>query len=265
VRGRIRRLARLSAALALGFGAGWLLVTAASMAEAASTGALADALPVVLSDTQFGQWMAVRLVLLLACVLLPAGRTASAAVALGAAAVAIQPMLGHAGATPGPIGTVLVGAEAVHLLAAGAWFGGLLPLWIAVRALPPAAGARCCVRFSGLGLACVALIAGSGAATAWPLVGSIPGLVGTGYGQVLLVKVGLFAMALTLAALNHSVLTPRLARERPSGRRGMMRSVGCEALVVAIVVLAAGFLASTTPAADRAISSQYGDDHEHRH
>ena len=47
-------------------------------------------------------------------------------------------------------------------------------------------------------------------------MGGLPGLLGTGYGQVALVKLGLFVVLLALAALNRLALTDRLAGARRS-------------------------------------------------
>ena len=50
-------------------------------------------------------------------------------------ALALQPMLGHAGALGGSLGTTLIISEILHLLAAGAWLGSLLPLFITIGTL----------------------------------------------------------------------------------------------------------------------------------
>jgi len=47
---------------------------------------------------------------------------------LGAAAVAALAWAGHAGATQGGQGEIHVVADALHLLAASAWLGALVPL-----------------------------------------------------------------------------------------------------------------------------------------
>ena len=50
------------------------------------------------------------------------------------------------------------------------------------------------------------------------VVGSVPALVGSDYGRLLLVKLGLVAMIAGLAAWNRFWLVPRLARDGISGR-----------------------------------------------
>ena len=123
----------------------------------------------------------------------------------------MQPLLGHAGAIGGGAGAQLIVSEALHLLAAGAWLGGLLPLFLAVGRLPHAAAAAACHGFTPIGLASVLLLAGTAVVQIAAFMGGLPGLFGTGYGHVALVKLGLFVVLLALAALNRLVLTDRLA------------------------------------------------------
>jgi hypothetical protein len=54
-------------------------------------------------------------------------------------------------------------------------------------------------------------------------MGGLPGLFGTGYGQVALVKLGLFVVLLALAALNRLALTDRLAGTASDAPRHHMR------------------------------------------
>ena len=92
-------------------------------------------------------------------------------IVLAGAALAVQPLLGHAGAIGGSAGAQLIVSEALHLLAAGAWLGGLLPLFLAVGRLPHAAAAAACHSFTPIGLASVLVLAG----TAVVQVGGIDG------------------------------------------------------------------------------------------
>jgi putative copper resistance protein D len=107
--------------------------------------------------------------------------------------------------------------DAVHLLATGIWFGGLLPLalWLRhVRGLPPRLAARVAAsgarRFSRLALGSVSVLVATGTVNAWIQVGSVAGLFGTAYGRWLLAKIGLLLAALGLAASNRYGLVPRL-------------------------------------------------------
>jgi mono/diheme cytochrome c family protein len=79
-------------------------------------------------------------------------------------------------------------------------------------------------------------------------IGGLAGLFGTGYGRIALVKLGLFIVLLTLAALNRLTLTDRLAASSSEAARRHMRiSIATEGVLGALVVIAAGFLASHMP------------------
>jgi mono/diheme cytochrome c family protein len=161
-------------------------------------------------------------------------------------ALAVQPLLGHAGAMGGNTGTQLIASEALHMLAAGAWLGGLLPLFLAVGRLPHEAAATTCHSFTPIGLASVLLLAGTAIMQVAALMGGLSGLLGTGYGHVALVKLGVFVVLLMLAAANRFVLTDRLTAT--AGARQLMRlSIAAEMVLGALVVVTAAYLASLTP------------------
>jgi putative copper export protein/mono/diheme cytochrome c family protein len=245
VRRMLRRLANASALAGLIAGIAWLVVQTAAIADADSLMVTLHAVPTVALRTQFGQWLSLRLVLVVGVLLLHRVGF-GIPIALAGAALATQPLLGHAGAAGGGEGAELVASEALHLLAAGAWLGGLVPLFLAVSRLPHAAAAAGCRSFTPIGLASVLLLAGTAVVQVGALMGGLPGLFGTGYGHVALVKLGLFCVLLTLAALNRLVLTDRLATG--SGTRLALRlSITAEMVLGALVVLTAGFLASRTP------------------
>jgi putative copper export protein/mono/diheme cytochrome c family protein len=245
------RLARASAACGLIAGIAWLVVETAEIAGADGVATTLHAVPVVALQTQFGQWLLLRLVLLLALLLVLRIRTAGIAFAIVIAgvALAVQPILGHAGAIGDGLGIELIASEALHLLAAGAWLGGLLPLFITIGTLPHEQAAMACRSFTPIGLSAVLILAGTAVVQTAEFMGGLPGLFGTGYGHVALVKLGLFVVLLVLAALNRLVFTDRLAgTDSLAARRHMRVSIATEAVLGALVVITAGFLASQTPA-----------------
>ncbi len=250
LRRRLLRVARISAALALIVGIAWIVVESAVIAGADSVAMTLQALPVVALRTQFGQWLLVRGVLLLAVLpmLRQWGAGNAVAAVLAAMALALQPMLGHAGALGGSLGTTLIISEVLHLLAAGAWLGGLLPLFITLCTLPHNAAATACRSFTPVGLSAVLVLGGTATVQVTEFMGGMPGLFGTGYGRIALVKLGLFAVLLTLAAINRLALTDRLAGTSPNAARRHIRvSVATEAVLGTLVVFTAGFLASHAP------------------
>ena len=250
LRRRLLRVARISAAVALTIGVAWIAVESAVIAGAGNVAMTLHALPVVALRTQYGQWLLVRGVLLLAVLPLLRPWRAGNAVATVVAAIAlsVQPMLGHAGALSGSIGTTLIISEVLHLLAAGAWLGSLLPLFITIGTLPHNAAATACRSFTPVGLSAVLMLGGTATVQVAEFMGGLPGLFGTGYGHIALAKLGLFVVLLALAAINRLALTDRLAGTAPdAARRHMRMSVATEAVLGIFVVLTAGFLASHAP------------------
>ncbi len=154
-----------------------------------------------------------------------------------------------------------VSTDAIHLLAAGTWLGGLpllaLLLGWARRTSDPAAeeiAVTAVRRFSVLAVVSVTLLVSSGFASAWALVGSIPGLVGTPYGRLLLLKIALLLPLLGLGAANLWREKPRLAEaggaagRRQEALRRLRRNVLAEAALGGMVLLVVGWLGITPPA-----------------
>jgi putative copper resistance protein D len=217
------RVAWISFAVAVISGLTWVLLltmslSGESLGEAVMSGAVRD----VLNLTQFGLVSEVRAglaIVLAACLAYDrfpfAGRIALAT-ALGlAAAIA---WTGHAASTPAAKGNLHLVADALHVLAASAWIGGLVSLVLllaAISKIPPMPGAALAQdvarRFSTLGMLSVAILVLSGTVNSWILVGSFDGLLVTEYGQILILKLVIFAFMLAFAAVNRLWLTPRLA------------------------------------------------------
>jgi putative copper resistance protein D len=269
VRSRVVAIAWLGLAAAVVSGAAWLVLQAELMAELSLTEALQDgAVWTVLSETDFGaDWIA-RLVLagLLAAVLRlqSTGRGHSpgmraAAVVLAAGLVGTLAFAGHAAATPGLAGAVHLTADVLHLVAAAAWAGALVPLALLLRVArarhekTSVGVARAAVRrFSTLGTASVGTLVASGLVNSWMLVGSVPALVGTAYGRLLLMKVVLFLVMLSVAAVNRLSLTPRLARAPIVGPvkdalRALERNSVIEAGLAVIIIVIVGLLGTMSP------------------
>jgi putative copper export protein/mono/diheme cytochrome c family protein len=152
------------------------------------------------------------------------------AVLLGAAALVPVAAAGHAAAVePGTARAIAL--DGLHLIVAGVWVGGLLPLALLLRDAATSAGADArpyavlaARRFSRLALGAVLTLAVTGALLATLHVGSVAGLVGTSYGRLLLAKLSLLGLVLLLAAVNRSVLLARLAGDGPTvGRPAMQR------------------------------------------
>jgi copper resistance protein D len=219
---------------------GWLALEAHAMSgESVSL----DTVRAVLQETRFGELWIARAGLLIAAALVPWRGAATMLVGL---ALVITAAPGHAGATGSALQT---SADAIHLLAVGAWLGGLAPFSKAImRPRPLAATERDARRFSRLGAICAALILATGGINGWYLVGNLHALVGTGYGRLLVLKITLFAAMITVAAVNRWRLIPLLA----SGIADAVPRLQCNALIetglgVAIVAIVA-MLGTMAPA-----------------
>jgi putative copper resistance protein D len=220
------RVAWSGLAIAVVSGAAWLVLLAAQMSERAPTQAFSDDIVwTVLLHTTFGHDWLMRLALaaVLAAVLCwmspkRAGRSGWTVAALLAAAFAAALVhSGHAAATSGWLGTFHRAADGLHLIAASAWLGGLLPLALLFAAtrrgdIPLAVARDATLRFSTLGVISVGALLATGIVNGWLLVGGIPALVGTDYGRLLLIKLALFVAMVVIAAFNRLRLTPRLVR-----------------------------------------------------
>lgn len=246
-----RRLFRASLAVAVAAGSVWLAAQAAFMAEAETLADAAAAVWPVLTDTHFGHVLGARLLLLVLSALAPgdgskAGRRALAAAGL---ALVLHTWSTHAAAAEGIDRAILLGAESLHLLAAGAWLGSLAPLFIAVGALGPDQGARLARRFSPLGMLCVAILTATALAQSWILIGGLPGLVGTDYGRVALVKLALLLVLLALAAANRFRYASAMGGAAGTdAKRGLRRGIAVETAVGLVAVFAASLLANLPPA-----------------
>lgn len=237
----LRRLALVSGASALALGGAWFIAEAGAVASTDGLARAIAAVPAFLVYLRFAQLLLAQLVLVAAA--LPVVRAHWPPLVLAGVALALQPWLGHAGQES----TGLACLEILHLLGAAGWAGALLPLLLSLRVLPIAEAMIVFRRFVRIGVPCVVALLGSGPALAAILTGGLPGLLGSEYGRVALLKAALFVAALVLAARNQWGLTPRLAWQRSAGR-ALFWSVSMEAMIGLAIVLAAGWLAMLSPA-----------------
>ena len=226
LRRRLSVLGWASLVLALVSGLGWLVVLAAKLSGKPLDLVLPQGVvTIVLTRTRFGQVWLARFVLamLLALCLLARHRWRPhalnwAGLVLSGGILGTLAWAGHGGATPGRPGELHLAADILHLLAAGAWLGSLIPLALLLAearrigdadwaALVP----RAVRRFSLLAAASVAILFAAGLVNTWFLAGTVPALIGTLYGRLLLGKIAIFATMVTLGAVNLLRMGPRLA------------------------------------------------------
>lgn len=250
---QLQRIVRLSGALALAAGLGWLLSQAAYIGAAENLAEAFDLVPLVATGTTFGSILLVRLLLVVLAVATfkPAvSFRMSLSLVCASGALLLQAGVSHPAAIPGALGTLLLLSHGIHVLAAGVWFGLLPPLWMLLRTASPRVAAAALRRFSPVGMGCVALLAMSAAFQGTLLIGSLDGLFETDYGRFVLVKLVLFVVLLAIAALNRWLLLPPLEHNRSRAEPSQSRleiAVGVETAVAALLILAAAVLMGLAP------------------
>lgn len=246
-------------------------------AQAVAMGGAAPDAPVLASLTgvlagHWGRWWMVRatgsLGLLTVFALLMRGAASLDPLRAGALLSALVLLAGtsangHA-MTTDPV-WLSVPVDMLHLIATGAWLGGLGGVLILLRASRSRAGVaeggplvdlRSLVpRFSTLALVCVQVLIVTGLYQTWAHVSRPALLASTAYGQTLLVKLGLLALIAAPAAFNRFVLKPRLsgagtvdAADQNGLVRRFTKVIGIEAGVGALVLAAAALLSALPPA-----------------
>ena len=169
-------------------------------------------------------------------------RAGVAVAAVGAAAsMWVDVAASHAGAQAPVVANLLV--QWVHIIASGAWIGGLLVLILAVRGQPSDVTGRAVRRFSRMAGIAIVAVALTGTFRAVIEVGSLGQLLGTAFGVLVLVKVALFVILAGLGAINRYRNVPRASRVL----RGLRRVGSTEVVVGAAVVLVAAALVNVAP------------------
>jgi putative copper resistance protein D len=275
-------IAWFSLVLAIGSGAVWLVLTAASMSgEAPADVFFGGVLWTVLAQTHFGLAWTARFIF--ACILAasfvpllsakPSPSWIDAVAVLAASAfVGALAWAGHAIGGQGVEAVVHPAADVLHLVAAAAWVGALVPLVLLLATVDKdeaslAIARTAVLRFSTLGIAAVGTLLLTGIVNTWYLVGSIDALTGTYYGQLLLAKIALFFAMVAIAAINRQWLTPRLMpsanadeTQRPvfGAISQLRRNATVEALAGAAVICIVAVLGTKAPASHANHHPAYG-------
>jgi copper transport protein len=206
----------------------------------------------VLGST-FGAVMLVRLgVILAAAVLLRPmlrgdGGESKADLALlgvlGVAALATWPLTGHP--TASPVAGVSVVVDAIHLASMSVWLGGLVMLvaFLLPRANERELGAILPIWSRWAATAVSALIL-AGVVQALIEVASFKGLVDSTYGVLILIKVGLAALVLAVAAYSRRLVRSKTAE---TGPRSLRRPVYVELAITAVVLGVTATLVQISP------------------
>jgi putative copper resistance protein D len=259
---RLAWIAWIGLVLTLLSGVAWFVLVAQSMSEEpfASVWSDGSVLQAVLLETDFGRDWLLRLVLIaLLAGLFAAGLRGTqdsrgflklAIVLVAAGLAGTLAWAGHGNGGAGLAGNIHLAADFLHLIAAAAWVGGLLPLALllaaAGRASSMSVARAASLRFSAYGVVAVGVLLFTGAINTWYLAGSSRALTATDYGHLLLVKIALFLVMLVLATINRVWLTPALANDRGEKpardalwqlRRNVVIEIAAGTVIVAVVAV----------------------------
>lgn len=132
-----------------------------------------------------------------------------------------------------------------HLTAVSIWIGVLAPL----KALSQEPGS--CMRAADLGrrfgkvaAVFVPLLVMAGGYMGFAIVGSLSALLGTGYGQTLVLKVVFVAAILALAAANKLRFVPQMSTGDQNAASHLARSISLEWVVINLILLTTAVLTS---------------------
>lgn len=209
-------------------------------------------------DTRTGHTWLLRsavwafLVVFLALYRKPPSRGGTIAAALPTAVlVGTLPYAGHA-ETQSPQ-ALLIPADVLHVLAAGAWLGGLVLLLACFWPRGPHAlgdgAAEAIARFSRLALPAIVVLIATGSTQAWFYLGSVSAFVETTYGWALLAKIALLALIVALAAGNRRRTTLHLAQGDVDAASQLRRTIRAEVVVAVLVLAATATLVRAAPPA----------------
>ncbi|MCI0734379.1 MAG: CopD family protein [Methylococcaceae bacterium] len=150
----------------------------------------------------------------------------------------------------------LMSFTVLHQLGAALWLGGiaqLLSIWMLKRRNPEenVAWARLLSRFSAIGIASIAILLVTGIPMGWIYIQTLDGLIGTGYGNLLSVKIVLLAMVLCFAAYNFRAARYATTTGDYAGTsRRVPYFIEAETFILVSILFTAAALSSQPPSAD---------------
>jgi copper transport protein len=165
---------------------------------------------------------------------------------LGLGFVSGLSLSGHSGADTGSSWKSAL-ADWAHLSAACLWIGGLVQLTLVVWPLMPEARRSAFLAFSRLATVCVGVLLLAGVYLSILRLPQLDDLWTTGYGKVLLVKIGLVVLAFSWGGLHKLVAVPAVARGNHGVVARLRGSLIGESMVGMAVLLAAAVLVDAKP------------------
>jgi copper resistance protein D len=249
-----RQLALIASLVALISAIVWLALESASMTDDWSAAVDPDQIGAVLTDTAFGQAWAAHLVLAAALVAVvifgPRARWAATSL-VSAVLLASLGLVGHAAMQTGVEGVLHRANHAAHLLATGAWIGGLAPFGMCLGAYRRDELRRDAVRammsFSFWGQFIVTAIILTGVVNIALISGRPPIPPTTPYRALLIAKLIAVAIMIALAVFNRYVLAPRL-KSSPAALAILSATSAAEIALGCVVVALVSVFALLDPA-----------------
>lgn len=150
----------------------------------------------------------------------------------------------------------LMAMTVFHQIAAAIWVGGIFQLLLIWRlkkrnAISVEVWPQMLDRFSAPGIAAVLILLASGTPLAWYYIRTFQGFIGAGYGNLLMVKIMMMALALGLAWLNRQAVGQFFAnRSLYALTARVPYYIEAETLILLTILFTAASLASQPPAVD---------------
>ena len=133
----------------------------------------------------------------------------------------------------------------LHLIGIALWIGILFPLLqLSTHSEHIAVTGEMAHRFGVIAAIVVPLLLIAGGWLAFALIGTLPNLFSTSYGQVLLAKIALVVALLGLAAANKLWFVPYLRTGGAAALKNLKRSVQLEIILVTLVLMLTAILTS---------------------
>ena len=209
----------------------------------------------VLTETRLGLIWLTRLALILLAVWMASGKESPSKIWLGfianLALLFTVTLTSHAATEAKPILPML--GDWLHLIGMTFWLGGLVYLFTGIRQLRQREDQTKSIsllttRFSINAVIFVALIGVTGFYSASLRVGTLPALLTTLYGHVLLIKQGFVTVLLIVAAINLLIISPRLKRGDTNFITSFGKTLIVELVFASLLLASVSFLTYIPPA-----------------
>ena len=273
VSSRFSRLLTLS--VIVGVGATWLLLIVEAIAAAGSPSVVNVVMTAytILSSTRLGEYWIFRFAVVVAALAAsiiiarakkPSKRSWSLVLAIGLLLSLSTSLTSHNAAATNYNPAINLLSDWIHLIAVGAWVGGLAYFAVAIYSMNSLRESKGKLvggllrRFSSVAVTCVGVIGITGIYNLVLEVGSLGALFATAYGRILLVKIAIFAPMIVFGAFNQFVLYNRLAGATTKATRINQRhatrwlgrfklSIRSELTLGVILLLVVGLLTASAP------------------